>query len=155
MDKERMVENQLYKVIFDLYCPSCQRVDAQPSGLTGRGIMMGVDQKDLAEAVGRAIARQRTRAGLTQEEVAERLGIGNEAVSRIERGIVIPNIARLFDFASIFGCEATELLSETSPRPDDQASRISRLLTPLDQADRQLLVEMIERLSERLGQGRA
>ncbi|TBV09495.1 helix-turn-helix domain-containing protein [Phytopseudomonas dryadis] len=114
--------------------------------------MMSSDQKDLAEAVGRAIARQRVRAGLTQEEVAERLGVGNEAVSRIERGIVIPNIARLFDFASIFGCEATELLSEASPRPDDQASRISRLLTPLDQADRQLLVEMVERLSERLSQ---
>jgi len=25
---------------------------------------------------------------MTQEEVAERLGIGNEAVSRIERGVV-------------------------------------------------------------------
>lgn len=114
---------------------------------------MSTDQKDLAEAVGRAIARQRVRAGLTQEEVAERLGVGNEAVSRIERGIVIPNIARLFDFASIFGCEATELLSEASPRADDQASRISRLLASLNQADRQLLVDMVERLSGRLRQG--
>lgn len=114
---------------------------------------MSSDQKDLAEAVGRAIARQRVRAGLTQEEVAERLGVGNEAVSRIERGIVIPNIARLFDFASIFGCEATELLSEASPRADDQASRISRLLASLNQADRQLLVEMVECLSGRLRQG--
>lgn len=46
---------------------------------------MGIDQKGLAEAVGRAIARQRIRCRLTQEDVAERLGIGNEAVSRIER----------------------------------------------------------------------
>lgn len=108
---------------------------------------MGTDQKNLAEAVGRAIARQRMRAGLTQEDVAERLGVGNEAISRIERGIVIPNIVRLFDFASIFGCEATELLSEASPLPDDQASR---LLSSLDQPNRQLLVEVVERLSERL-----
>lgn len=115
--------------------------------------MMGTDQKDLAELVGRAIAKQRMRAGLTQEEVAERLGVGNEAVSRIERGIVIPNIVRLFDFASIFGCEATELLSEASPLPDDQASRLSRLLATLDQPDRQLLVEVLDRLSERLARG--
>lgn len=115
--------------------------------------MVGADQKSLAEAVGRAIAKQRIRCELTQEEVAERLGIGNEAVSRIERGMVIPNIARLLDFASIFGCEAAELLSEASLRPDDQASRISRLLNALDQADRQLVVEMVERLSERLSRG--
>lgn len=114
---------------------------------------MKTDQKGLAEAIGRAIARQRMRAGLTQEEVAERLGVGNEAVSRIERGIVIPNIIRLFDFASIFGCEATELLSESSPLPDDQASRLSQLLVALNQSDRQLLVEMIDRLSERLARG--
>ncbi|MBU4626641.1 helix-turn-helix transcriptional regulator [Pseudomonas fluorescens] len=114
---------------------------------------MKTDQKGLAEAIGRAIARQRMRAGLTQEEVAERLGVGNEAVSRIERGIVIPNIIRLFDFASIFGCEATELLSESSPLPDDQASRLSQLLVALNQSDRQLLVEVIDRLSERLARG--
>lgn len=112
--------------------------------------MLDTEQKRLAEVVGRAIARQRTRAGLTQEEVAERLGVGNEAVSRIERGIVIPNIARLFELAAIFGCEAAELLTESSPRPDDQAARISRLLTPLDPADRHLVMEMVDRLAERL-----
>ncbi|MGA4815312.1 helix-turn-helix domain-containing protein [Pseudomonas aeruginosa] len=52
------------------------------------GIMVGTDQKALAEAVGRAIAKQRMRCGMTQDEVAEILGVGNEAVSRIERGII-------------------------------------------------------------------
>lgn len=113
--------------------------------------MAETDQRVLAEAVGRAIARQRVRSGLTQEQVAERLGIGNEAVSRIERGIVMPNIARLLDFAAIFGCDAVELLTEASPRADDQALRISRLLASLDTADRQLVVDVVERLAERLG----
>ncbi|WP_271410525.1 helix-turn-helix domain-containing protein [Pseudomonas sp. Q1-7] len=113
--------------------------------------MVEANQKSLAEAMGRAIAKQRLRCEMTQEEVAERLGIGNEAVSRIERGLVIPNIGRLFDFASIFQCKASDLLNEVSPRPDDQASRLSQLLSELDQTDRQLVVEMVERLSERLG----
>ncbi|NWA29182.1 helix-turn-helix transcriptional regulator [Pseudomonas gingeri] len=112
--------------------------------------MIETDQKYLAGVVGRAIAKQRIRSGLTQEEVAERLGIGNEAVSRIERGIVIPNIERLLAFAGIFDCEAAELLTEVSSRPDDQASRISRLLTPLSQDDRQLILDLVERLAERL-----
>jgi hypothetical protein len=46
-------------------------------------------------------------------------GIGNEAVSRIERGIGIPNIARLLGGAGIFCCEAAELLTEANSRPDD------------------------------------
>ncbi|MCU1748562.1 helix-turn-helix domain-containing protein [Pseudomonas sp. 6D_7.1_Bac1] len=112
--------------------------------------MAEIDQKQLAGSVGRAISKQRVRCGLTQEVVAERLGVGNEAVSRIERGIVIPNIARLLEFAEIFGCEAAELLSEVSPLADDQAGRISRLLESLDQSDRQLVVELVERLVTRL-----
>lgn len=112
--------------------------------------MIETDQKYLAGVVGRAIAKQRIRGGLTQEDVAELLGIGNEAVSRIERGVVIPNIARLLEFAGIFGCEAAELLTEASSRPDDQANRISRLLMQLGHDDRQLVVDLVERLVERL-----
>lgn len=112
--------------------------------------MAEIDQKQLASVVGRAISKQRVRSGLTQEAVAERLGVGNEAVSRIERGIVMPNITRLLEFADIFGCQAAELLSEVSPLVDDQASRINHLLVSLDQSDRALVVELVERLVNRL-----
>ena len=112
--------------------------------------MRKAGHKELAKQIGRAIAGQRLRRGLTQEEVAEQLGIGSEAVSRIERGIVIPNIARLLDFASIFECETAELLSEASSRPSDQAIHIGRLLAPMNQADRQLVMGIVERLSKRL-----
>lgn len=112
--------------------------------------MVEIDQKQLAGTVGRAISKQRVRSGLTQEAVAEQLGVGNEAVSRIERGIVMPNITRLLEFADIFGCEAADLLSEVSPLVDDQASRISHLLASLNQSDRQLVVELVELLVNRL-----
>ncbi|WP_137819616.1 helix-turn-helix domain-containing protein [Pseudomonas sp. 2FG] len=112
--------------------------------------MQKTDTKHLAGLVGRAIARQRNRCGLTQEEVAERLGVGNEAVSRIERGVVMPNVERLMELASIFGCETADLLTEASHRPEDQASRIQYLLSTLDQADRQLVMGLVESLAERL-----
>ncbi|MBV7515832.1 helix-turn-helix domain-containing protein, partial [Pseudomonas sp. PDM25] len=64
--------------------------------------MPNTEMNKLARRVGQAIAKQRSRSGLTQEEVAERLGVGNEAVSRIERGIVMPNIERLLELAGIF-----------------------------------------------------
>lgn len=116
--------------------------------------MPKTEVKHLPGLVGRAIARQRNRCGLTQEEVAERLGIGNEAVSRIERGVVMPNIERLMELAAIFGCETADLLTEASTRPEDQASRIQYLLSALDHADRQLVMGLVESLAERLGRKR-
>jgi transcriptional regulator with XRE-family HTH domain len=112
--------------------------------------MPKIDLKELASVVGRAIARQRMRCGLTQEDVAERLGVGNEAVSRIERGVVMPNVARLVELAAIFGCETAELLTEASLNPNDQASRVARLLAALDSEDRRLIVELVGRLAERM-----
>jgi len=114
------------------------------------GVMSEIDQKHLAEVVGRAIAKQRVRCGMTQEEVAERLGVGSEAVSRIERGVVIPTVLRLLELASVFDCEAAELLNESCSRVTDQASRISQLLGGLSEADRQLVMGIVEQLSGRL-----
>lgn len=112
--------------------------------------MSKTDSKQLVELVGQAIARQRARCGLSQEQVAERLGIGSEAVSRIERGIVMPNVERLVELAAVFGCETADLLTESSSRPEDQARRLQSLLSTLKADDRALVLEVVERLVERL-----
>jgi transcriptional regulator with XRE-family HTH domain len=117
------------------------------------GIVNKTEQKRLAGSIGRAIAKQRVRSQLTQEEVAERLGVGNEAVSRIERGRVIPNIVRLIELAEIFNCEAAELLGQASFHIDDQSSRMRQLLTPLSQDDRKLVIDIVENLTTRLQKG--
>ena len=79
--------------------------------------MSSRDEDQLARTIGKAIARYRQQAGLTQDEVAERLEIGGEAVSRMERGIVIPTVARLVELADMFQCEAADLLTEVGRQP--------------------------------------
>ena len=115
--------------------------------------MSKTESKQLTELVGQAIARQRVRCKLSQEQVAERLGIGSEAVSRIERGIVMPNVERLVELANVFGCQTADLLTEGSSRPEDQARRLYDLLSTLDTSDRTLVMGMVEGLVERLGRG--
>jgi transcriptional regulator with XRE-family HTH domain len=115
--------------------------------------MPKTDSKQLAKLVGQAIARQRVRCMLSQEQVAEKLGIGSEAISRIERGIVMPNVERLVELAAIFGCETADLLTEGSSRPEDQARRLQGLLSTLNLDDRALVLEVVERLVERLSRG--
>ena len=104
----------------------------------------------LARVVGRAIARHRVAANLTQEQVAEHLGIGNEAVSRMERGVVMPTVQRLVELADIFKCDASELLTEASTRSSDQASHLAGLLTKVSGPDRVMIVNMVETLTTRL-----
>lgn len=62
--------------------------------------------------------------GLTQEQIAEDLGVRNEAVSRVDRDLVMPNIERLLTLAEVCGNEAADLLTEASVRPQDQARHL-------------------------------
>ncbi len=112
--------------------------------------MTDINVELLAKSVGKAIGRQRQQAGLTQDQVAEYLNIGMEAVSRMERGIVVPTIARLAELAQLFECELADFLRETSSRPTEQGIILGQKLAKLDSADRTLLLEMFERLVERL-----
>ena len=112
--------------------------------------MTDINLEQLAKAVGRAIARQRQQAGLTQEQVAEHLEIGMEAVSRMERGIVVPTVVRLAELAQLFGCELADFLRETSNRPTEQGIVLSQQLAKLDTADRALVLEVVDKLVARL-----
>jgi transcriptional regulator with XRE-family HTH domain len=112
--------------------------------------MTTTDSKQLRKLVGQAIARQRIRCELKQEQIAEALGIGIEAVSRIERGIVMPNVERLVELADVFGCETADLLTEGSSRPEDQARRVYGMLARIEEQDRELVLEILEQLVARL-----
>ncbi len=112
--------------------------------------MSGINVNELGKAVGLAIAKQRQRKGLTQEAVAERLGIGMEAVSRMERGLVVPTVVRLAELAQIFECELADLLRESSTRPSEQGIVLAQQLERLTSQDRTLLLDTLSRLVERL-----
>lgn len=101
--------------------------------------------------IGRTIAKKRRIAGYTQEQVAEHLGIGNEAFSRIERGLVSPGIFKLYEMAELFECGVETFLIEGSRRPTDQAEYVQQLLSRLSPVDRQMLVGIVEKLALRMG----
>ena len=104
----------------------------------------------MVQAVGTQIAHMRESAGLTQEDVAEQLGIGNQAVSRMERGAVAPTLTRLFEFAEVFRCRVDELLLTASDRETDQAAVIAQQITGLAPADREMVARIVAQLTEHL-----
>ena len=112
---------------------------------------MNLDTDQLAERIGQAIATRRAACGLTQEEVAEKLGVGLAAVSRLERGTIMPTVSRLVELAEILQCNATDLMSEFSTGANDQAQRLAQVVSKLKDHDRAVLVDAMERIAACLG----
>ena len=124
-----------------------------PLSRTSAAGILSWNKKTIAQVMGKAIAQKRMEKGLTQENVAEKLNIGYEAVSRIERGAVIPNIVRLVELADIFECGIDELLIASSRRPIDHANALLKRLEQLAEPDRELLLSTMTALADRLAKG--
>ncbi|WP_423709287.1 helix-turn-helix domain-containing protein [Undibacterium sp. WLX3042] len=111
---------------------------------------MKVQERELAKSIGRAISKRRLACKLTQEQVAEQLSIGYEAVSRMERGTVMPTVARLIELAKIFDCPVGDLLIESSNRSEEQGEFISSLIKTLREEDRRFVLEILEKFTVHL-----
>ena len=61
----------------------------------------------------------RRRAGLSQEALAERIGVSRQAISKWETGDASPEISKLPLLAQSFGVTTDWLLSEDEPTPDE------------------------------------
>lgn len=93
-----------------------------------------------------AVGKYRKAAGFSQAQVAEMMGLSNDAISRMERGNISLNVSRLFEFAELFGCQAADFVLLASPRVDDQTLYLSQLLHRLTPEERKGLLSVMERL---------
>ena len=64
------------------------------------------------KALGEALKDQRTRCKMTQEFVAEHLGVSRQAVSKWENGTSDPSTSNLLALAKLYGIRAEELLQQ-------------------------------------------
>lgn len=62
--------------------------------------------------IGKKISSLRKEKGITQMELADKLGISFQAVSNWERGNTMPDISKLPELAEIFGVTIEELLGD-------------------------------------------
>ena len=67
----------------------------------------------MEETLGKRISAHRKRSGLTQDKLAERLGVTAQAVSKWENDLSCPDITMLPKLAQIFGVTTDELLGIT------------------------------------------
>ena len=83
--------------------------------------MATVRRKQLLRNVGRRVAELRTERGLTQEELAARLGMSDRYLRRLEAGEINMSIWALARLANALGATIDEILV----RPRKRAERAS------------------------------
>ena len=69
--------------------------------------MTGMDLKK----IGKYIQTKRKELGLTQAELAERLGMSNKSVSKWERGVCLPDVSIYMELCEILGVSLNEFIA--------------------------------------------
>jgi transcriptional regulator with XRE-family HTH domain len=101
------------------------------------------------ENLGRRLAGLRAKAGLTQQELAERLAISRVAVSHLEGGLSSPSERTVALLAGIFKLEPHELVADTD-YPLAKADRLP--LTVPRYSEVELQLALFEHDLTRIGQ---
>jgi DNA-binding XRE family transcriptional regulator len=70
------------------------------------------EKSETRKSLGEVIKKHRTEKKMTQEFVAEALGVSRQAVSKWESGISDPSTSNLIALAKLFEMEPEELLRE-------------------------------------------
>lgn len=105
-------------------------------------------RKRLGKRLGQRIAQQRKAIDWTQDQLAERLGVDAETVSRFERGATVPSLVTLDKLARVLNTSTADLLSGASAAPSDQAMRISAWLASMPTEDSEFVVSQIKSLCD-------
>ena len=71
------------------------------------------EKAEMARSLGERLRAHRTRCGMTQEFVAEAVGVSRQAVSKWESGAADPSTSNLLARARLYGVPAEELLRQT------------------------------------------
>jgi len=93
--------------------------------------------------IGRFIAGRRKTVGLTQMQLAEKLGITDRAVSKWETGKAMPDTMLMLDLCAILKISVNDLLNGEVIQMDEMKEKSEQLLLELtkqkEEADKKLL----------------
>lgn len=76
------------------------------------------EKREMRASLGEVLREERTRCKMTQEFVAESLGVSRQAVSKWENGTTDPSTSNLLALAKLYGVGAEALLARVAKEDD-------------------------------------
>ena len=95
--------------------------------------------------IGKRIREYREKAKITQESLAESLGLSVTSVSNIERGINYPTLENFIRIAQFIGISSDLLLCDVIDKSNDiKISELSERLQKINPEKRKQITDIIE-----------
>lgn len=94
----------------------------------------------LIDGIGQRLAARRKALGWTQAVIAEKIGVAEETMSRMESGKVAISLERLAQLTDLLDLPMDELLLQVSENPGDEARALIKSLKDLPPAERDLVL---------------
>ena len=110
----------------------------------------------IREQTGKRIRELRAKTPYTQEALSEKIGLGENAVGNMERGLTFPAPENLISLANEFHCTVADLVvyveTEYSPEPEIHAMhvQIKDRLQGFDANQLRLIIDMLDAARDRL-----
>lgn len=101
-------------------------------------------KKELNVLVGINIKREREKAGLTQDQFSEMLGIGSKSLSAIERGVVGVSLTTLLKICDILAVSVNTIVKENCAK--NTVQNITDQLEQLTPSQLEIATDMLGKL---------
>ncbi len=108
--------------------------------MSGRGVQR------LAKILGNAIVERRRLLGMTQAELANRLDMAPDALSRIENGYVAPRFSRIDQMAKVLDCSVAELFREKNGSLRERLDCLAETIGSLPPDKQEEVIGLVVRL---------
>lgn len=79
------------------------------------------EKAEIRKTLAELLKENRIRCNMTQEFVAEAIGVSRQAVSKWENGSADPSTSNLIALANLYGVSAEDLLKKAAPKKDKAA----------------------------------
>lgn len=109
------------------------------------------ESERLAKRIGKNIAERRKQLEWTQEQVAERVSVDAETISRFERGANLPSLLTLEKLSTALRLSTGDLLSKHRPETANEAAVFDVLIADLTPDERAFVMSVVRNCCDYFG----
>ena len=102
-------------------------------------------QKPVMASFGATVSERRKLLGMSQETLAERVGVSQESLCRMEKGFIAPRFERLQLFADALGCSISDLF-RTQSQVSEQSATLEQIISPVSDHEQREVVEIVAKI---------
>ena len=98
--------------------------------------------------IGNNISTSRRKLKLTQETLAEMIGVNQDTISRVEKGTTPPKVAKLPDYAKALKCSVLDLLRTPDDGLGEHAAIFAEIISGLSPQNQKKLLKIVTEFVE-------